>query len=578
MPKDHTPSLFIHSPVLKSLQRLVQNQTLWTAPVIAILFASLVRWLVALNPYSGYNTPPIFGDYEAQRHWMEITIHLPFSKWYKYDLQWWGLDYPPLTAYHSWICGLIGSKINANWFALDTSRGIETEESKLFMRSTVFVSEALIYIPAVLVFCQIVYGSDSYLKKHMAAVLILLQPALMMIDHAHFQYNSVMLGLTLWAINCFLTHHFILGSVCFCLSLGFKQMALYYAPAVFAFLLGRCFTEKRGLLLFIKLGITVVITFGLLFAPWLTSLEEIKQVIARIFPVARGLYEDKVANFWCSINVIIKLRRILTLDATVKISLLTTLAFVIPIGVHLGRAPSKRRFLYAMVNSSLAFFLFSFQVHEKSILLPLLPVTLLILEEPVASTMFLNVAMFSMFPLLKRENLVIPYFVTTIMWNWLVGEYGPNVTFTSRIGTVGVHIVFILWHIAEFYTLMAQRRVVVTGLGLVTPLGVGVKTVWNNLIKSHCGIVSLADREGFKNLPVTIAAEVPKGVFEEGKFTASEWLDRGDDRIMAKFTQYAIAAAKQAIDDAEWTPKTLEEKERTASIRQEKNNVEEKYK
>lgn len=45
------------------------------------------------------------GDFEAQRHWMEITTHLPISKWYLYDLQYWGLDYPPLTAYHSWLLG-----------------------------------------------------------------------------------------------------------------------------------------------------------------------------------------------------------------------------------------------------------------------------------------------------------------------------------------------------------------------------------------------------------------------------------------------------------------------------------------
>jgi len=45
------------------------------------------------------------GDFEAQRHWMEITQHLPMAKWYLYDLQYWGLDYPPLTAYHSWLFG-----------------------------------------------------------------------------------------------------------------------------------------------------------------------------------------------------------------------------------------------------------------------------------------------------------------------------------------------------------------------------------------------------------------------------------------------------------------------------------------
>ncbi|GAA5803193.1 putative beta-ketoacyl synthase [Helicostylum pulchrum] len=110
---------------------------------------------------------------------------------------------------------------------------------------------------------------------------------------------------------------------------------------------------------------------------------------------------------------------------------------------------------------------------------------------------------------------------------------------------------------------MSQRRVVVTGLGLVTPLGVGVNTVWKNLLQGQCGIISLADREAFEKLPVRIAAEVPKGPLEEGKFTASEWLDRGDDRTMAKFSQYAIAAARQAIQDSNWKPETDREKQRT---------------
>ncbi|KAI8882559.1 glycosyltransferase family 57 protein [Backusella circina FSU 941] len=445
------PSLFINSPVRRSLEGLVQNQALWTAPLVAMLFAVLVRCAVGLYPYSGYNIPPMFGDYEAQRHWMEMTIHLPLSKWYRYDLQWWGLDYPPLTAYHSWLCGKIGSAINASWFALDTSRGIETSESKVFMRSTVMVSEALIYIPAVLVYCQILYSSKGFLKKHMAAVLILTQPALILIDHGHFQFNSVMLGLTLWAVNCFLTRRYVLGSIFFCASLGFKQMALYYAPAIFAFLLGRCFTEKKGLVLFAKLGATVIPTFGLMFYPWLNSVDEIKQVINRIFPVARGLYEDKVANVWCAINVVIKLKQILSVDSTVKLSLAVTLAVIIPTAIHLGIQPTRNRFLYALVNSSLGFFLFSFQVHEKSILLPALPITLLLMEEPIACTLFMNIAMFSMYPLLKREGLELPYFVVTAMWNWLTGGYDPKTSNLIKFGTFAVYTVCACWHVAQVW-------------------------------------------------------------------------------------------------------------------------------
>ncbi|CAO3652550.1 unnamed protein product [Cunninghamella blakesleeana] len=108
-----------------------------------------------------------------------------------------------------------------------------------------------------------------------------------------------------------------------------------------------------------------------------------------------------------------------------------------------------------------------------------------------------------------------------------------------------------------------QRRVVVTGLGLVTPIGVGVKTAWNNLIQSHCGIVSLEEQPGFEQLPIKIAALVPKGPYEQGQFTASEWLDKGDDRTMATFTQYSISAAHQAIRDAGWNTASDIQKERT---------------
>jgi len=59
--------------------------------------------------HAGEATPPLFGDFEAQRHWMELTLHLPTDQWYKQspdnDLQYWGLDYPPLTAYFSYVFG-----------------------------------------------------------------------------------------------------------------------------------------------------------------------------------------------------------------------------------------------------------------------------------------------------------------------------------------------------------------------------------------------------------------------------------------------------------------------------------------
>ncbi|KAL1923554.1 uncharacterized protein VTP21DRAFT_8534 [Calcarisporiella thermophila] len=109
------------------------------------------------------------------------------------------------------------------------------------------------------------------------------------------------------------------------------------------------------------------------------------------------------------------------------------------------------------------------------------------------------------------------------------------------------------------------RRVVVTGLGLVTPLGTGVQTAWSRLIKGECGIVSLLGRpeKEFESLPVTIGAVVQRGQAKDGGFDSAEWLEKGEDRVMAPFTQYALSAAQQALTDAEWFPDRSEEKERT---------------
>jgi alpha-1,3-glucosyltransferase len=79
----------------------------WITIPIILIVVGLFRWTTGLWSYSGYQSPPMHGDFEAQRHWMEITKHLPVSQWYFYELEWWGLDYPPLTAYHSWLLGVM---------------------------------------------------------------------------------------------------------------------------------------------------------------------------------------------------------------------------------------------------------------------------------------------------------------------------------------------------------------------------------------------------------------------------------------------------------------------------------------
>ena len=83
----------------------------WSSIALFVAFQVLLRYLVSLHPFSGMGKPPIHGDFEAQRHWMEITTNLPVSQWYtdspENELSYWGLDYPPLTAYHSCLVGIM---------------------------------------------------------------------------------------------------------------------------------------------------------------------------------------------------------------------------------------------------------------------------------------------------------------------------------------------------------------------------------------------------------------------------------------------------------------------------------------
>ena len=72
----------------------------------------LLRILLFPHGHSGQDQPPMHGDYEAQRHWQEVTVNLPLASWYANgtdnDLLYWGLDYPPITAYHAWTLGKVG--------------------------------------------------------------------------------------------------------------------------------------------------------------------------------------------------------------------------------------------------------------------------------------------------------------------------------------------------------------------------------------------------------------------------------------------------------------------------------------
>ncbi|CAL3966219.1 unnamed protein product [Diplocarpon coronariae] len=503
----------------------------WETLPLIFMVAALFRWAAGLWGYSGFQNPPMYGDYEAQRHWMEITTQLPVSQWYFHDLEWWGLDYPPLTAYHSWLLGKLGGLIDRSWFDLHSSRGLEDPVLKIFMRATVIFSEFLIYIPAAVIFVRRLTklkGINSW-NASIALTAILMQPGTILIDHIHFQYNTVMLGLVLASMSSVLAGRYMWSCVFFVLALGFKQMALYYAPAMFAYLLGVCIFPRINIPRFLSIAFVTLVSFAVLLLPLVLGtlydvhrgidarpnlfghfaplpifseysylvnhkawyypiIQQLAQMIHRVFPFARGLFEDKVANFWCALNVMIKLKQYPS-EQLQQASLLLTLAAITPPCFVIFAKPKKELLPLALSTTAWAFFLFSFQVHEKSVLLPLMPMTLLLAGKDGLSKStrawvgFANLlGVWTMFPLLQRVELRIPYFVLSLLWAYLLGLPPTSLALYQQDGqatfagfaTASVHIIFYIamagWHVTEAILLPPAGK---PDLWVVLNVGVG---------------------------------------------------------------------------------------------------------
>ncbi len=112
---------------------------------------------------------------------------------------------------------------------------------------------------------------------------------------------------------------------------------------------------------------------------------------------------------------------------------------------------------------------------------------------------------------------------------------------------------------------MDLRRVVVTGLGIVSPLGCGIEATWSNMLASKSGARRIDDFQ-VDDIACQIAHRIPLGDLADGKYNPDDWMEPKEQRKVDPFIVYAMAAATQALEDSGATPKTQEEQERAGVL------------
>ena len=107
-----------------------------------------------------------------------------------------------------------------------------------------------------------------------------------------------------------------------------------------------------------------------------------------------------------------------------------------------------------------------------------------------------------------------------------------------------------------------MRRVVVTGMGMLTPLGCGVEPTWARLLKGESGAKKI-DRFDVSDVACKVACSIPRGDGSNATFNPDQWMEPKEQRKVDEFIVYAMCAAKQALDDANWHPESYEDQTTT---------------
>uniref|UniRef100_A0A673B4C0 Alpha-1,3-glucosyltransferase n=1 Tax=Sphaeramia orbicularis TaxID=375764 RepID=A0A673B4C0_9TELE len=370
-------------------------------------------------------------DFEVHRNWLAITHSLPVSRWYHENTSEWTLDYPPLFAWFEFGLSHVAQTFDRNMLQVE-NLNYASPNTVLFQRLSVIFTD-VVFIFAARECCRCVQehkGSRDVLNRpsFILAVLLLWNFGLLIVDHIHFQYNGFLFGFLLLSVAKHLQH--LQGALLFAILLNLKHIYLYVAPAYGVYLLrSYCFTQDNrdgsiswrsfSLVRLLSLGSIVISVCALSFGPFI-AMGQLPQVLSRLFPFKRGLCHAYWApNFWALYNILDKslavvgVRLKLLQEAELprasmtgglvqefqhsvlpsvspSVTLVCTLLSILPAVASIWWRPrGAQGFLRCLLLCALGSFMFGWHVHEKAILIAILPLSILAVQSREDAGIFL---------------------------------------------------------------------------------------------------------------------------------------------------------------------------------------------
>ncbi|KAF3012177.1 hypothetical protein G7054_g8267 [Neopestalotiopsis clavispora] len=389
-------------------------------------------------------------DFEVHRNWLAITHSLPIWDWYYEKTSEWTLDYPPFFAYFEWALSQVAKLVDPLMLRVYNLE-YDSWQTVYFQRFTVIATE-LVLLYALQMFIDANHGTARKAAQA-AAISIFLSPGLLIIDHIHFQYNGCMYGILIASLVLAKERSGLLASgLVFAALLCMKHIYAYLAPAYFVYLLRvYCLSPKSifriQFLNCVKLGTGILAILGAAFGPFALK-EQLPQIMSRLFPFSRGLchaywapnvwaiysFMDRVLIFAAPrLGLPVKQEALNSVtrglvgdtsfavlpEVSARMCFALTLLFqAIPL-TKLFLRPSWHAFVGATTLCGYASFLFGWHVHEKAILLVIIPFSLIALKDRRYLSAFRPLAVsghVSLFPLLFTPAEFPIKTVYTVFW------------------------------------------------------------------------------------------------------------------------------------------------------------------